>query len=97
MAFKLPPLPYGKDALEPHISKETVEFHYGKHHAAYVNNLNSELPLRAFDGQFVKGRGPQCGASVRGASVSGATARSKSVRPAAGMLLSCGFLLLQSS
>lgn len=40
MAFKLPPLPYGKDALEPHISKETVEFHYDKHHRTYVNNLN---------------------------------------------------------
>jgi len=40
MAFKLPPLPYANDALEPHISKETVEFHYGKHHAGYVTKLN---------------------------------------------------------
>jgi Fe-Mn family superoxide dismutase len=37
---KLPELPYAKDALAPHISAETIEFHYGKHHAAYVANLN---------------------------------------------------------
>ena len=41
MAFTLPPLPYALDALAPHISKETLEFHHGKHHAAYVNNLNN--------------------------------------------------------
>ncbi|CDJ41281.1 Superoxide dismutase, related [Eimeria tenella] len=40
MPFELPPLPYPMDALEPYISKETLEYHYGKHHAAYVNNLN---------------------------------------------------------
>ncbi|MBA2710798.1 MAG: superoxide dismutase [Fe] [Tatlockia sp.] len=40
MAFTLPPLPYAKDALAPHISAETIDYHYGKHHAAYVNNLN---------------------------------------------------------
>ncbi|MDQ3034852.1 MAG: superoxide dismutase [Myxococcota bacterium] len=40
MAFTLPELPYSKDALAPHISAETLEFHHGKHHAAYVNNLN---------------------------------------------------------
>lgn len=43
MAFKLPQLPYALDALSPHISKETLEYHYGKHHAAYVNNLNGLL------------------------------------------------------
>jgi Fe-Mn family superoxide dismutase len=37
---KLPPLPYAKDALAPHISAETLEYHYGKHHATYVTNLN---------------------------------------------------------
>jgi Fe-Mn family superoxide dismutase len=42
MAFKLPDLPYAKDALAPHISPETLEFHYGKHHQAYVNNLNQQ-------------------------------------------------------
>ena len=40
MAFELPALPYAKDALEPHISKETIEFHYGKHHNTYVVKLN---------------------------------------------------------
>ncbi len=40
MAFTLPDLPYAKDALAPHISAETLEYHHGKHHAAYVNNLN---------------------------------------------------------
>lgn len=39
--FTLPPLPYAMDALAPMISKETLEYHYGKHHQAYVNNLNN--------------------------------------------------------
>lgn len=41
MSFQLPGLPYAMDALEPHISKETVEYHYGKHHNAYVQKLNA--------------------------------------------------------
>ncbi len=41
MSFSLPKLPYAVDALEPYISEKTFEFHYGKHHQAYVNNLNS--------------------------------------------------------
>jgi Fe-Mn family superoxide dismutase len=40
MAIELPPLPWAKDALAPHISPETIDFHYGKHHNAYVTNLN---------------------------------------------------------
>jgi Fe-Mn family superoxide dismutase len=40
MAFTLPELPYGKDALVPVISQETIDYHYGKHHKAYVDNLN---------------------------------------------------------
>ncbi len=40
MTHKLPELPYSMDALAPHISRETLEYHYGKHHAAYVKNLN---------------------------------------------------------
>jgi len=40
MSFELPPLPYAQDALEPHISAETLEYHYGKHHNTYVVNLN---------------------------------------------------------
>lgn len=40
MAFELPALPYAKNALEPHISQETIEYHYGKHHNTYVVKLN---------------------------------------------------------
>jgi Fe-Mn family superoxide dismutase len=43
MAHELPPLPYPYDALEPHIDARTMEIHHGKHHAAYVNNLNKAL------------------------------------------------------
>ena len=43
MAFTLPELPYSKDALAPHISAETLEYHHGKHHKAYVDNLNKLL------------------------------------------------------
>jgi superoxide dismutase, Fe-Mn family len=43
MAHTLPPLPYSSDALEPHIDKQTMEIHHGKHHNAYVTNLNAAL------------------------------------------------------
>jgi superoxide dismutase, Fe-Mn family len=43
MSFELPALPYAKDALEPHIDAMTMEIHHGKHHAAYVNNLNNAI------------------------------------------------------
>lgn len=43
MEHKLPPLPFALDALQPHMSKETLEFHYGKHHQAYVANLNNQI------------------------------------------------------
>jgi Fe-Mn family superoxide dismutase len=43
MAFTLPALPYPTDALEPHIDKQTMEIHHGKHHNAYVTNLNAAL------------------------------------------------------
>ncbi len=43
MIHQLPELPYAKDALAPHISAETIDFHYGKHHKAYVDNLNKFL------------------------------------------------------
>lgn len=49
MAHTLPELPYAKDALEPHMSAETLEFHYGKHHATYVNNLNNMVPGTEFE------------------------------------------------
>ena len=43
MAFELPSLPYGFDALEPHIDTATMQIHHGKHHQAYVNNLNAAI------------------------------------------------------
>jgi len=49
MEHKLPPLPYGMDALAPHISKETFEFHYGKHHQAYATNLNNLIKGTEFE------------------------------------------------
>ena len=50
MAFELPVLPYAKDALIPHISAETLEFHHGKHHQTYVTNLNNLVPGTEFEG-----------------------------------------------
>lgn len=47
----LPDLPYAKNALEPHISAETLEFHHDKHHAAYVNKLNELLPGSGLEGK----------------------------------------------
>lgn len=49
MAHTLPALPYELDALAPHISKETLEFHYGKHHQTYVTNLNNLVPGTEFE------------------------------------------------
>ena len=49
MEHKLPALPYAMDALAPHISKETFEFHYGKHHQAYVTNLNNLIKGTEFE------------------------------------------------
>jgi Fe-Mn family superoxide dismutase len=43
MAIELPPLPYAEDALAPHISQETIQYHYGKHHAAYVAKTNAAI------------------------------------------------------
>ena len=48
MQHTLPALPYAMDALQPHISKETLEFHYGKHHQTYVTNLNKMIPGTEF-------------------------------------------------
>ncbi|HLU11534.1 MAG TPA: superoxide dismutase [Oceanobacillus sp.] len=47
MAFELPPLPYASNALEPHIDQQTMEIHHGKHHNAYVTNLNKALEGQA--------------------------------------------------
>ncbi|HAH23326.1 MAG TPA: superoxide dismutase [Prolixibacteraceae bacterium] len=49
MSFKLPALPYAQDALEPYISRQTLEFHYGKHHQAYVTNVNNLIVGTEFE------------------------------------------------
>ncbi len=49
--FELPKLPYEKNALEPYMSEETLEFHYGKHHATYVTNLNNLVLGTEFEGK----------------------------------------------
>ena len=54
MAFELPELPYAKNALAPHISEETLEYHYGKHHQAYVNKLNSLVPGTEFENESLE-------------------------------------------
>lgn len=54
MSFELPALPYEMDALAPHISKETLEFHYGKHHKSYVTKLNGLVPGTEFEGKSLE-------------------------------------------
>ena len=54
MAFELPPLPYAKDALEPHISAETLEFHHDKHHQTYVTKLNGLIEGTEFEGKSLE-------------------------------------------
>jgi Fe-Mn family superoxide dismutase len=54
MSFELPTLPYEKNALEPHISAETLEFHYGKHHQTYVTKLNGMVPGTEFEGKSLE-------------------------------------------
>jgi Fe-Mn family superoxide dismutase len=54
MAFELPALPYAQDALAPHISAETLDFHHGKHHKAYVDKLNTLVPGTAFEGKSLE-------------------------------------------
>ena len=54
MAFELPPLPYEKNALEPHISAETLEYHHDKHHNTYVVNLNNLIPGTEFEGKSLE-------------------------------------------
>ncbi|KTA78957.1 superoxide dismutase [Fe] [Aeromonas salmonicida] len=54
MAFELPALPYAINALEPHISQETLEYHHGKHHNTYVVNLNNLVPGTEFAGKSLE-------------------------------------------
>jgi len=62
MAIELPPLPFAQDALAPHISEETIQYHYGKHHQAYVNNVNrliegTPLAEKELEGIILSGEG----------------------------------------
>lgn len=54
MRFELPALPYAYDALEPYMSAETLEYHHDKHHAAYLNNMNSLLEKSDYEGQSLE-------------------------------------------
>lgn len=54
MAFELPALPYANNALEPHISAETLEFHHGKHHNTYVTKLNGLVPGTEYEGKSLE-------------------------------------------
>ncbi|MEM1410731.1 MAG: Fe-Mn family superoxide dismutase [Pseudomonadota bacterium] len=54
MSYELPALPYAKDALEPVISAETIDYHYGKHHQAYVTNLNNLVPGTEHEGKSLE-------------------------------------------
>ena len=54
MAFELPALPYARDALAPHISEETLDYHYGKHHNTYVTKLNGLVPGTEFEGKSLE-------------------------------------------
>ncbi len=54
MAFELPPLPYAHDALEPHIDARTMEIHHGKHHNAYVTNLNNAIAGTEHEGKSLE-------------------------------------------
>ncbi|GBG00492.1 superoxide dismutase, partial [Raphidocelis subcapitata] len=53
-ALELKPLPYAMDALEPHMSKSTLEFHYGKHHRAYVDNMNKQIAGTPLEGKSLE-------------------------------------------
>ena len=58
-------LPYALDALEPHISAETLEYHHGKHHASYVKKLNSQLEGSDFESATLEAiTPPRCGTTV---------------------------------
>lgn len=86
MSFTLPKLPYELDALEPHISKETLEYHYGKHHQAYVNNLNKLIANTSAENQSLEEiiRSAQGGAFNNAAQIWNHTFYWHSLSPAGG-------------
>ncbi|HQR04553.1 MAG: superoxide dismutase [Fe] [Proteobacteria bacterium] len=87
MEHTLPPLPYAQDALAPHISKETIEFHYGKHHQAYVTNLNNLIKgteYEALDLEAIVKKAPAGGLYNNAAQVWNHTFFWKSMKPNGG-------------
>jgi len=91
MAFTLPDLPYAKDALAPHISSETLDFHHGKHHNAYVNNLNglvegTELAAKSLEDiiQDTAGKADKAGIFNNAAQIWNHTFYWQSMRPNGG-------------
>lgn len=53
--FKLPPLPYKENGLEPYISEKTIQFHYGKHMATYINNMNNLIAGTEYENMCLEG------------------------------------------
>jgi superoxide dismutase, Fe-Mn family len=87
MEHTLPPLPYAKDALAPHISAETIDFHYGKHHQAYVTNLNNLIKgteYEALDLEAIVKKAPAGGIFNNAAQVWNHTFFWHSMKPAGG-------------
>jgi Fe-Mn family superoxide dismutase len=87
MEHKLPELPYARDALAPHISAETMEFHYGKHHQAYVTNLNNLIKGSEFENldlEAIVKKAPAGGVYNNAAQVSNHTFFWNSMKPNGG-------------
>ena len=87
MEHKLPELPYARDALAPHISAETMEFHYGKHHQAYVTNLNNLIKGTEFENldlEAIVKKAPAGGVYNNAAQVSNHTFFWNSMKPNGG-------------
>ncbi|MBT3982131.1 MAG: superoxide dismutase [Bacteriovoracaceae bacterium] len=86
MEHKLPELPYSNDALTPHISPETLEFHYGKHHAGYIAKLNAAVPGTEWEGKSLEDivRGATGGIFNNGAQIWNHTFYWNSLKPNGG-------------
>ncbi|CAB1370383.1 superoxide dismutase [Denitratisoma oestradiolicum] len=87
MEHTLPALPYAQDALAPHISKETIEYHYGKHHQAYVTNLNNLIKgteFESLDLEAIVKKAPAGGVYNNAAQVWNHTFLWNSMKPAGG-------------
>jgi superoxide dismutase, Fe-Mn family len=86
MAFKFPELPYAKDALAPHISAETLEYHHGKHHKTYVDNINNLIQGTPWEAKTLEDiiRGAEGGIFNNGAQVWNHTFYWNSIAPGKG-------------